>query len=114
MAQNITHQYSKKVLDKINPQKNSEALPLTKSETLLSIVCCIVIVLLAIVTVHSSNSLIIAQRNLENYQRKVNNLHNANASIIENVSNLSSKQHLDKVAQKDGLKLSNKNIRNIN
>lgn len=85
----------------------------SKFEKALVTVCGIVLTFMMISLVSAKIAVTNAQHNLQNVNSQITKVNNKNTSANQVISELTSQKHLEQVAQKYGLTISNSNIRNV-
>ncbi|UQS86431.1 cell division protein FtsL [Nicoliella spurrieriana] len=93
-----------------NPHKKNG---ISRMEIFLYISLLVGFIALVLVLISAKVNLSLAQQNLQNVNQKVEKIHNDNSNLKQEVSELQSSSRLQKIAQKNGLSLSNNNIRNV-
>jgi len=96
-----------------NPAIKTQRVPFSKFEKALCVSFSLVVFALAIALVSSNIAIGNAQSTLQAVQAKVTKVQASNTSATQQISELSSRSRLNKVAKKSGLSLNNGNIRNV-
>jgi cell division protein FtsL len=101
-----------------SPQVAPNQAPLKVSwsrfEKILVTACGLVLTFMMVTLVSTKITLTNNQHQLQNVNTKITKISNKNSSAKQVISELTSQSHLEKVAKKHGLTLSNNNIRNVN
>lgn len=111
-------------LPKVEPEKKSYLHLVTEQrkmgqtkwvgqEIAMAAVCILIVLGCLIGMVASSGAVSSANRNLAIVQNQVDNLGNKNSNLKQEINELTSHNRLQKIANQDGLSLSNQNIRNV-
>jgi len=108
-AQNPVH----KTVVTPNPAIQTRRVPFSAFEKVLCVTFSLVVFALAIALVSSNIAIGNAQTQLQAVQAKVTKVQASNTSATQQISELSSRSRLNKVAKKSGLSLNNGNIRNV-
>ncbi|BDZ31168.1 cell division protein FtsL [Lactiplantibacillus sp. WILCCON 0030] len=96
-----------------NPAIQTQRVPFSGFEKVLCVSFSLVVFALAIALVSSNIAIGNAQTQLQTVQAKVTKVQASNTSATQQISELSSRSRLNKVAKKNGLSLNNGNIRNV-
>lgn len=86
----------------------------SKFEILLTTVCSLIICGMMVALVSTKIDVNTAQHHYQDLQTKITQVSNANASHQQEISEMTSQSHLQKIAQKYNLKDSSTNVRNVN
>ncbi|MEJ6400802.1 cell division protein FtsL [Nicoliella lavandulae] len=93
--------------------KSHKKFKLTKVEKLLYSFFLVTILLLTLFTIAAKNGFSASQQDLQDVNQNVEKIHNDNGNLKQEISELQSSSRLQSIAQKNGLSLSNNNIRNV-
>lgn len=86
----------------------------SKFEKALVTVCGVMLTFMMISLVSTKIAVTNAQHKLQNVNTQITKVNSQNTSSKQVIGELTSQQHLEQVAQKYGLTISNSNIRNVN
>lgn len=124
MASNAAKQLPLEELAISQPQKRPEREPgqlpvpdkvgWSKFEKALVTVCGVVLTFMMISLVSTKIAVTNAQHRMQNVNSEITKVNSQNTSSQQVISELTSQSHLEQVAQKYGLTISNSNIRNVN
>ncbi|KRL04674.1 cell division protein FtsL [Liquorilactobacillus oeni] len=95
------------------PELQTGRVPFSRLEILGISIASIIVMILMISVISSKITLSKAQYNLQQVSQGIVNLQNKNVDTKQEVSELSSRNRLMQVAQNNGLKMNDQNIRNV-
>lgn len=98
----------------VEPNLEPEKVGWSKFEKALVTVCGVVLTFMMISLVSTKIAVTTAQHQLQNVNTQITKVNSQNTSAKQVIGELTSQQHLEQVAQKYGLTISNSNIRNVN
>ncbi|MHA8110024.1 cell division protein FtsL [Lactobacillaceae bacterium Melli_B4] len=93
--------------------KPNRKVHISKIEKLLYSFFALTILALLILVIAAKNGYSASQQNLQDVNQNVEKIHNDNGNLKQEISELQSSSRLQNIAQKNGLSLSNNNIRNV-
>ncbi|MFB9769436.1 cell division protein FtsL [Lactiplantibacillus modestisalitolerans] len=96
-----------------NPAIKTQRVPFSKFEKCLCVGLSLIVFSLALMLVSTNIAIGNSQNRLQTVQTKVTKVEASNTSAKQEISELSSRSRLNKVAKKYGLSLNNGNIRNV-
>ncbi|WP_137597164.1 cell division protein FtsL [Paucilactobacillus kaifaensis] len=86
----------------------------SKFEKVLVSSCSLVLTFMMVMLVATKIAATNSQHKLQNVNTTISKVNNSNTSTRQVINELTSQSHLEKVAQKSGLTISNTDIRNVN